>query len=113
MPSIEDEGDVGRLKKQYGSKIGLIKEMFPEWSEVDILFALQETEGDESIAVTRIADGKFAWAVLRLRQPRQDFHTASHYFEMPYPNTTSALPYATHLCTLNASCRAASRLASD
>jgi hypothetical protein len=33
--------------------------MFPDWSDVDILFALQETEGDESLAVTRIAEGKF------------------------------------------------------
>jgi hypothetical protein len=31
--------------------------MFPDWSEVDVLFALQETNGDENEAVTRIAEG--------------------------------------------------------
>ncbi|KAH8886925.1 hypothetical protein GQ53DRAFT_329511 [Thozetella sp. PMI_491] len=57
LPSLDDGGDVGQLKKQYGTKVSLIKEMFPDWSEVDILYALQETDGDESVAVTRIADG--------------------------------------------------------
>jgi hypothetical protein len=55
--STEDEGEIGQLRKQYGSKTGLIKEMFPDWSEVDILFALYETEGDENLTVTRIAEG--------------------------------------------------------
>jgi hypothetical protein len=31
--------------------------MFPDWSEADVLFALQETDGDENEAVTRIAEG--------------------------------------------------------
>jgi hypothetical protein len=31
--------------------------MFPDWSEVDVLFALQETNGDQEEAVTRIAEG--------------------------------------------------------
>ncbi len=60
LPTVDDEGDVGQLKKQYGSKVPLIKEMFPDWSEVDILYALQETDGDENVTVTRIADGEFA-----------------------------------------------------
>ncbi|KAL2019275.1 hypothetical protein VTK56DRAFT_9819 [Thermocarpiscus australiensis] len=57
LPSLEDEGEVGLLKKQYGSKVPVIKEMFPDWSDVDILFALRETDGDENLAVTRIAEG--------------------------------------------------------
>lgn len=58
LPTLEDEGEVGQLKKQYGSKVGLIKEIVPDWSEVDILFALRETDGDENLAVSRIAEGK-------------------------------------------------------
>ncbi|KAK3319094.1 hypothetical protein B0H66DRAFT_603650 [Apodospora peruviana] len=57
LPSLEDEGEIGQLKKQYGSKVGLIKEMFADWSDVDILFALRETDGDENLTVTRIAEG--------------------------------------------------------
>lgn len=56
-PTLEDEGEIGQLKQQYGSKISLINEMFPEWSDMDIVYALQEADGDENLAVTRIADG--------------------------------------------------------
>lgn len=55
--TLEDEGEIGQLKQKFGSKIGLIKEMFPTWSDIDILYALQEADGDENLAVTRIADG--------------------------------------------------------
>jgi hypothetical protein len=55
--ALEDEGELGQLKQKFGSKIGLIKEMFPTWSDIDILYALQEADGDENLAVTRIADG--------------------------------------------------------
>lgn len=58
LPSLEDEGEVGQLKKQYGSKAAMLKEMFPDWSDVDLLFALRETDGDESLAATRIAEGR-------------------------------------------------------
>ena len=58
LPTLDDEGEVGQLKQQYGTKVEVIKEMFPDWSEVDILFALRETDGDENLTVTRIAEGK-------------------------------------------------------
>ncbi|KAL2120989.1 hypothetical protein VTJ04DRAFT_5016 [Mycothermus thermophilus] len=57
LPTLEDEGEIAELKQQYGSKVDTIKEMFPDWTSVDILFALQETDGDESLAVTRMAEG--------------------------------------------------------
>ncbi|CAG8950274.1 hypothetical protein HYFRA_00006766 [Hymenoscyphus fraxineus] len=54
---IEDEGEVGQLKRQYGSKVTTIKEMFPDWTDEDIVFALQETDGDLENTVGRITDG--------------------------------------------------------
>lgn len=55
--AIEDEGEVGQLKKQYGSKVSTIKEMFPDWTDEDVVFALQETDGDLETTVDRITDG--------------------------------------------------------
>lgn len=57
-PSIEDEGEVGQLKRFYGTKVSTIKEMFPDWTDEDIVFALQETDGDLETTVDRITDGK-------------------------------------------------------
>ncbi|GAB1319193.1 RNAPII degradation factor [Madurella fahalii] len=57
LPTLEDEGEIGQLKQKYGSKVAVIKEMFQDWSDVDILFALRETDGDENLTVTRMAEG--------------------------------------------------------
>jgi hypothetical protein len=45
--SIEDEGEVGLLKKQYGSKVSTIKEKFPGWTDEDVVFRLQEGKKGE------------------------------------------------------------------
>ncbi len=56
--SIGDDSEVGQLKSQYGSKVSTIKEMFPDWTDEDIVFALQETDGDLEVTVDRISTGK-------------------------------------------------------
>ncbi len=62
----EDQG-LAELKQRHGAKTSLIKEMFPEWSEADILFALEENNGDENLTVTRIAEGKHSGQARRRR----------------------------------------------
>ena len=57
--SIEDDGEVGQLKKQYGSRVTTIKEMFPDWTDEDVVFALQETNGDLEATVDGITDGMY------------------------------------------------------
>lgn len=56
-PAFEDEGEIGELKKTYAPKLGTIKEMFPDWTDEDIVFALQETDGDLEATVNRITEG--------------------------------------------------------
>lgn len=57
-PSYEDEGEIGLLKKQYASKLSTVREMFPDWTDEDIVFALQETGGDLESTIERITEGK-------------------------------------------------------
>ena len=57
-PTIfEDEGEIGELKKQYASKLTTVKEMFPDWTDEDIVFALRETDGDLANTIERISEG--------------------------------------------------------
>ncbi|KAI0172229.1 hypothetical protein GGR52DRAFT_549510 [Hypoxylon sp. FL1284] len=56
----DDDGDVSQLRKQYGTKLDTIKELFPNWSDADILYALKETDGDVEVAATRISDGSIS-----------------------------------------------------
>lgn len=55
--STEDDGEVGQLKKKYGSKVATIQEFFPNWTDEDVVFALQETDGDLETTVERITEG--------------------------------------------------------
>lgn len=57
LPTLEDP-EVADLEKAYGSKLPIVKELFPDWSDVDILYGLKETDGDEALTVERIADGQ-------------------------------------------------------
>ncbi|MCJ1403111.1 RNAPII degradation factor [Xylographa trunciseda] len=59
-PSYEDEGELGQLKKQYASKLSTIKEMFPGWTDEDIVFALQETDGDLEGTIDRMSEGNIS-----------------------------------------------------
>lgn len=56
-PQIEDEGELGDMKKQYSSQLSMLKDMFPDWSDVDLVFALQETDGDITTTIDRITEG--------------------------------------------------------
>lgn len=53
----EDEGEIGQLKKQYSGKLSTIKEMFPDWTDEDIVYALHETDGDLESTIERISEG--------------------------------------------------------
>lgn len=57
-PAIEEDAEISQLKKQYGSKVTMIKEMFPSFGDEDAVFALQECDGDLEAAVEKITDGK-------------------------------------------------------
>ena len=70
LDSLEDEGEIGQLKKLYGDKTPIVKEMFPDWSEVDILFALRETDGDVEHTVTSIAEGELPFVLVVARGRR-------------------------------------------
>lgn len=69
--AFDDDGDFAELRQKYGDKTSIIQEMFPDWSEADILFALQETNGDQTEAATKIADGMFLSLLSFLYQSRE------------------------------------------
>lgn len=56
--SLEDQGEVGELLKKFGDRVPLLKEICPGWSDEDLVYALNETDGDVNAAVDRISSGK-------------------------------------------------------
>ena len=59
---IEDEGEAGKLKKKYSNKLATVKELFPEWTDEDIVYALQETDGDLEGTIERITEGMYSYS---------------------------------------------------
>ncbi|KAK3112828.1 RNAPII degradation factor [Teratosphaeriaceae sp. CCFEE 6253] len=55
--SLEDQGELGEMKKKYALEVTLLKDMFPDWTDVDLVFALQEADGDVPATVDRITQG--------------------------------------------------------
>ena len=57
----EEEGELGELKRIHSSKLTTIKEMFPNWTDEDIVFALEETNGSLEATIERISEGELFW----------------------------------------------------
>lgn len=64
--SLDDQGEVGELKRKFGDQIPLLREVCPGWSDEDLVFALEETNGDLEAAVDRISSGKLVPLVISL-----------------------------------------------
>jgi hypothetical protein len=52
-----DQGELGEMKKKYSGQLSMLKELFPDWSDVDLLFALDETDGDLERTIEGISEG--------------------------------------------------------
>ncbi|EXJ56880.1 hypothetical protein A1O7_07224 [Cladophialophora yegresii CBS 114405] len=57
---LEDQGEVGELLRKYGDRVPLLKEICPGWSDQDLVYALNETDGDVENAFDRISSGSIS-----------------------------------------------------
>ncbi|KAK3679472.1 RNAPII degradation factor [Recurvomyces mirabilis] len=54
---LEDQGELGEMKKKYSSELPMLKDMFPDWTDVDLVFALEEANGDVGATAEKISEG--------------------------------------------------------
>jgi hypothetical protein len=54
-----DEGELGALKRQYKSQLTTLKEMFPDWTDADLVLGINDCNGDIETTIDRIAEGMF------------------------------------------------------
>ena len=55
--SLEEQGEIGEMKKKYAAELSMLKEMFKDWTDTDLVFALQEADGDMPATVDKITQG--------------------------------------------------------
>ncbi|KAF4306873.1 putative RNApII degradation factor def1 protein [Botryosphaeria dothidea] len=55
-----EEGELSQLKQQYATQLATIKETFPDWTDLDLLLALHESDGDLNVASEKILEGQIS-----------------------------------------------------
>lgn len=54
-----NNNDLKSLRAQFRHSLSSLTELFPEWSQDDLLFVMDECQGDLDLAITRITEGLF------------------------------------------------------
>ncbi|KAJ5683783.1 Ubiquitin system component Cue [Penicillium maclennaniae] len=52
-----EEGEIGEMKKKYSDTLPTLKELFPDWKDEDLVFALEDSNGELEEAIERITEG--------------------------------------------------------
>lgn len=47
------------MKKKYSDTLPTLKELFPDWKDEDLVFALEDSNGELEEAIERITEGRF------------------------------------------------------
>ncbi|THY24462.1 hypothetical protein D6D01_05439 [Aureobasidium pullulans] len=55
--SFDDQGELGNMKKTYSTQLSFMRDMFPDWTDDDLVFAIAEADGDVQIVIDRITQG--------------------------------------------------------
>lgn len=59
-----DQGELGELKRRYQSQLSTLKELFPDWSDADLVLAIEDSDGDLQATVEKISEGECASLLL-------------------------------------------------
>ncbi|EEP82548.1 predicted protein [Uncinocarpus reesii 1704] len=89
-PSFEEEGELGQLKKKYSSQLPMIKELFPDWTDEDIVSALEDADGVLEIAIERISEGNVSqWGEVKKKHADRPRPKAKEAQSIPTETTAS------------------------
>ncbi|KAI9492727.1 hypothetical protein BDB00DRAFT_883374 [Zychaea mexicana] len=68
-----EPSDLKKLKSKYSSQLSTLRELFTEWTDDDLLFAIQEADGDLEVAVDRISEGHvFQWGEVKSKKSKKE-----------------------------------------
>lgn len=48
------------MRKKYSDTLPTLKELFPDWKDEDLIFALEDSNGELEDAIVRITEGRSA-----------------------------------------------------
>ena len=68
LPSF-DEGEIGQMKKKYSDALPTLRELFFDWKDEDLVFALEDSNGELEEAIERITEGQSSHRLLVPQSP--------------------------------------------
>ncbi|KAI9725293.1 MAG: hypothetical protein M1828_003308 [Chrysothrix sp. TS-e1954] len=89
---LEEQGELGLLKMQYSSELSTLREFFPDWTDEDLVYALQETDGDLQSTTERITEGsisRFADVKKKTREKSRTKSTTAAPLDTEKPSTST------------------------
>lgn len=95
--AAEDETDqVRALRAKYPTQLAMLSELFPAWSDEDLLFVLQESQGEVEVAVGRISEGHAEqFSSVKSKKTQKKEAAAAHAATVPTTTSSTATPPAT------------------
>ena len=77
MDTSADQGELGELKKRYQAQLSTLKELFPDWTDADLVLAIEESDGDLQTTIEKISEGEFPKCLVSLVLGDMDNATGS------------------------------------
>ncbi|KAL2854830.1 hypothetical protein BJY01DRAFT_25084 [Aspergillus pseudoustus] len=91
-PTFEDEGELGQMKKKYSDTLPMLKELFPDWTDEDLVFALEDANGDLEQAIDRISEGAVSqWGEVKKKTTDRSRPKAKEVQSTPAEPATTAV----------------------
>ncbi|KAL5332153.1 hypothetical protein BJX70DRAFT_176654 [Aspergillus crustosus] len=91
-PAYDDEGELGQMKKKYSDTLPLLKELFPDWTDEDLVFALEDADGDLEQAIDRISEGNVSqWGEVKKKTTDRSRPKAKDLQTTPVEPATTAV----------------------
>ncbi|BGP23199.1 hypothetical protein Rt10032_c02g1048 [Rhodotorula toruloides] len=68
----EESDEVRQLRAKYSDKLATAKELFPDWTDEDVLFAINEANGDVEVAIVRMSEGLAQqWGAVKTKKDKK------------------------------------------
>ncbi|CDR38544.1 RHTO0S03e10660g1_1 [Rhodotorula toruloides] len=69
---LEESDEVRQLRAKYSDKLATAKELFPDWTDEDVLFAINEANGDVEVAIVRMSEGLAQqWGAVKTKKDKK------------------------------------------
>ncbi|KAF1920863.1 hypothetical protein BDU57DRAFT_509331 [Ampelomyces quisqualis] len=57
MDTSAEAGELAELKKRYQGQLSMLKELFPDWTDADLVLAIEDSDGDLERTIEKISEG--------------------------------------------------------